>query len=576
MNKSLDQIVDRIVQKNTSVTLETESGLTLESGKTDMGQFDGTSIQGPVGADDAKVNDNNNDIVAGDMEGWLKLNFDEAFNTLALSKSLEDIARAFKIAEERIGKNEFVTAILLYRIYKCSLWENLGYVSLSDFLRDLPDECKVSRQSFLTSVHIGQVLSKPMCFDHVRLVDNFPVTPALFHQNYSKIPLLWILTEKLEMSPTLEIMSHFRDDTVRDFHNFVNGVKAQKRQELEDRKRQRGFTPHSPELKKPSSSKTKNAFIIPVLTGLERQVYDEICRGHHVGFIICPNSDCVASIRQYVVNRRKQEYEDLNRKLLDPDRLYFTNPAPGSEDTPLSEMDWSNLAKGDLLYSVLALTDALGKMSPKAIREVLTNRFRTKTEIRLAEAFIIHRFKAEKNLQENLKAEGYADTLDFAVKELNISESCFKWLNRLGQNLILLRQLDGRIHIASEGFLEKLSYLGTAIKNHKDDLSLVVDALNTQSARRFRNFAKNPVDDLSEDPLTKKDYLAAKPYLSKLSEYLSGGKPVHIIGLKSKWELEWLEKINTVIAQGEMRLKAFYPEIVWSPEFVYEPAQLAA
>ena len=165
--------------------------------------------------------------------------------------------------------------------------------------------------------------------------------------------------------------------------------------------------------------------------------------------------------------------------------------------------------------------------------------------------------------------------MDFAIGVLDIELSRYKWLKRMGENLPLLAKLRGRVRFTSEGFLEKLSYLGTAIKNHHPDLVLVVGALNTLSAKRFREFACNPSDDLSGDPVVPQDYLKAKPFIKKLRLYEEQGKPVSIIGLQTEQEWEWLESINRSMEIGEENLKTFYPAIVWDADFQVEVAAAA-
>jgi hypothetical protein len=232
------------------------------------------------------------------------------------------------------------------------------------------------------------------------------------------------------------------------------------------------------------------------------------------------------------------------------------------------------------------LSDLILDLSPDNIKLALVREFKTESELTLAQAHLLYRLKNTMSFdysiwdyfrQHQIKIEHmWEPVMDFAVQVLGIEASRYKWLKRISENLPYLTgpSLRGKIHLTSAGFLEKLSYLSTALKKHVDNYGLVIDAFNTVSAKRFREFARNKWDNLSRDPITLKDYQKAKPFIDKLHSFQAQGKSVTVIGLQSENEQEWLEKINKDMQGGEKYFKNSYPNIVWDSNFQVEVASV--
>jgi hypothetical protein len=514
-------------------------------------------------------------IIDGNMERFINTVLDKSVAELLLSKSIEDVAIAFRQIEDRIGKMEFVIAILISVIREEKLWKRFGYSSMNKFLDDLPDVCKMSRQSFTDAAQAGQVirlLTAPLREGIFRV--DFPLDYAFFYRNYAKVKFLYRIVFVWHLRLTNEILLNFRDMTYREFEGYMKRFEEQNRAEI-DR-----YAPRSGKQKQkfkmadlPKPQKQQ----VPELSVQEREICREVWLGHSVCFVFTSNPACAESVLQFLQNETRREYEKLNRKYRPTPYVFFMDDPdtrPGMNGEELTD-DQNTLRFG---WELSWFTE---EISPQAIKDALAERFKTKTELTLAQADLLYRldhdsalFGLLKNYLEQLNIREFNPVMDFAINVLDIEVSRFKWLRRMGENLRHLARLKGRVRFTSDGFLEKLSYLGTAIQSHFTDLELVVDALNTVSAKRFREFAKNGFDNLSSDPVTLKDYLKAKPFFEKLRLYQSQGKPVTVIGLRSEREQGWLESINRAMEIGEEQLKKFYPDIVWDSGFQVEVAAI--
>jgi hypothetical protein len=315
---------------------------------------------------------------------------------------------------------------------------------------------------------------------------------------------------------------------------------------------------------------------VPELSAQEKEICREVRLGHSIGLLFTSNPACAESVLQFLRNETKREYDKLNREYFPPSSIFFMgdpDTRPGMNGEELTADQCTRRFGWELAW----FTEDI---SPQVIKDTLAERFKTKTELTLAQADLIYRLGYDQELFEllvtYLEQHGiqrqFNPVMDFAINVLDIEVSRFKWLRRMGENLRHLARLKGRVRFTSEGFLEKLSYLDTAIQKHYPDLGLVVDALNTVSAKRFREFARNHLDNLSSDPVTLKDYLKAKPFFEKLRLYQDQGKPVTVIGLRSEREQGWLESINRAMEIGEEQLKRYYPDIVWDAGFKVEIA----
>ena len=517
--------------------------------------------------------DDNEAIVDGNKDLFLNTILNQGLAKLAASEDINDVADAFRQMDNLIGKAEYVLAIMISYIREQKIWKHYGYSSMNKFLDDLPVVCKWSRQTINNAAQAGQIichLSGP-AISYTGMQLDFTLTPAFFYRNYAKVKFLYRIFYIWNLIPTTEVMVNFRDMTYREFESFMVVYEEQNKAEIERLARLNGKTlPKKYHKSRPKSSKIP----LPVLAEQDLKIYQEVRLGRLIGYIFTSNQACVESIIGFIKETTQREYEALNKKYREPSEIFFDK-----ELTQCAEdMDWADLCPHNLILATGRLSHLLDILSPEAIKEAFYKGFKTKTELTLAQAYLI------KSMEEAPLAKSIYDYLtqhhigiqfnpaakDFCFKVLEIDESRYKWLKRIAGGLTTLTMFKGNVRFTSEGFLEKLAYLHDAYFKHGHNLSLVVDALNTVSAKRFREFASNCYDNLSSDPITMKDYLKAKPYIDKLHVYHSKGKSVSVIGLHSEREERLLDMINMAMEPGREHLQNRYPGIIWDSNFKVE------
>jgi len=522
----------------------------------------------------------------GDMEVFINSVLEQTYAKLAISSNINDVAEAFKAIDECLIKAEYAIAIMISYIQEEKLWQRYGYSSMDKFLDDLPDVCKVSRQTFTNAANAGKViryLSSP--FVEASLQLKFKLTQAVFYRNFSKMQFLYRLVFVWRMPLTNEVFVNFLNMTHRDFESFMKdyGVKNQ------------SVIARIGKITQKSSKKTAQTnkpkpqpIGVPELNEVETAICHESRLGRVIGFLASSNPLCVESVKKHLHERRIQVYNEKWRGFLPLSKIRYKD----QPDVCLNEMDWSELLPDNFGGSVSRLSSLLETgLAPCEVKEAFAKAFKTKTELILVQAHIIHRMENVPELLQSVKDyllhhqmdnQNKNPVMSFAFYVFGIESPRFKMLKRIGSGLCHLADMcrdpdiKGKVRYTSEGFLEKLSYLATAKKNHAPNYRLIADALNTVSAKRFRKFANNRGDDLTNDPVTLKDYQAAKSNIDKLQIFLSRQgflgrtQSVSIIGLQSEAEREWLNNINRSLEIGEEHLKKWYPDIVWDSQFQVE------
>jgi hypothetical protein len=540
---------------------------------------------------------------------------DEMTVKLALSKNIDDVATAFREIDQLLWKNDYVISIMICLILEFKQWEKFGYLSLSDFLSDLAAKCNVSRQAFYAAAQAGKVIrrfSGPMYeIAGNELYKSF--TPAFFYGNFSKIKFLYKILFVWEIIIDDAVLLNFRDMTYREFENYMKVYEEQKKDEIKQAALWKGtirgdpykskdpqplvpeslirklklndaqvtwlrtqklrrlveeMAPKPPAPKEPKPPKPPKPDI-PALSGQDLNIYREIRQGLTIGFVFSTDSIFVESVSRYFKDERKRKEEEVNK------RYFKRSQANGDAELPSTTytcLDWADLYPESLCKSTLYLESILIEhLAPDAIKTAFAEKFKTKSELTLVQSYLIWRIKDDAELQKSLSQYMARHNIDtrwdpiktFFTNVLDVEESRYKYLVRISLGLGQLRSFVGNsVHFTSEGFLEKLSYLPSACKNHCWDFGYITYALNTLSAKRFREWARNKNDNLTSEPMTLKYYLKAKPFIDELHSYQAEGKSVTAIGLKPE-DLEKLDWINW--AKDPFHKSIWYrlPGIVW-------------
>jgi hypothetical protein len=492
------------------------------------------------------------------FEAYIHDAFDNQFQRLLLSDSIEDLVSAFNQAELEIGKTEFVTCLMLYHLYaeRKKVLSKLGYTSLFELITDLKKFGIGSRQSFYNVVKAGEILAHPFLFFNTKLTD-VRITPNLFHKNYAKLPLLWKIYRQLDIALDNEVMIHFSLDSYVDFQKYFHTLQNRCKEEANKRRESRGLPPLQ---SKASIRKDKKAHLVDlmpsILESVKRIIYQEIKFGHSFAFFLDADAAFITGVENYLSAFRNMEYDNLERGASDIGDL-------SCNGRNLEDMELPELVKDNFVYSVLLLKDAVDKLSPTSITEILAKNCRTKNEYLLAEAYLINRIDSDKSLLKKFCHGNDCPTIKFAVDYLKISEPQFKRLKRIGKNLHLIDKFYKMIDLTSEGFLEKIYFLNEASTNHSENLPLVVDCLKILSAKQFREFARNPSYSFHNEPINSRDYIKALPVLKLYDSLISEYKSLDYIILKSPQEVKLLEDITYSLRIHEPYFHRKYKDIPW-------------
>jgi len=213
-----------------------------------------------------------------------------------------------------------------------------------------------------------------------------------------------------------------------------------------------------------------------------------------------------------------------------------TRTASRSSEAPTSELCGRVTSE-----SILALSQAIPTLSVDAIKEIFAQQFRTMTDLRLAQAYIVYRLKNDDELRKQFAAFDVTCAFDFAKKHLGIDEPVFKWLARLGQNLVEFTPLLGKdIDFSFAGALDKLSILHVAMAKHIGQGPQVIAMFKTLSVAKFRRYARDAeyVPQTEEEPITMRTLKSAEKLLLEYDRLVAAGHDVEVLEFKTKSEVD--------------------------------------
>ena len=530
-------------------------------------------------ANTLSFNPKNNTIIDGDMDLFINTTLKQCHAKLVLSKDINDVTDVFKQLDELLGKSEFIIAVMLSVIQEDKLWEVYGYKSMNMFLDDLPSACKVTRQTINNAIQAGKIIRELSGFliRYIIGLDSF-LTPSSLYRNYSKLKFLYRMKFVWKIGITKEVFINFQNMTFRNFESYMKDVEEQNRELiLYNGGKPSKVQGEKPSKKNPQGSRSKpKKNEIPKLSEIKKKICQKVRLGHFIGFVHTSDLACTKSVKRCLEYKSKMDREETNNRYRPASDFFYEE---GSELVNILDLDWTEIVPGCLMRSNHNLESFTRKLSPDDIRNVFATKYKNKTELTLAQAYLIYRMRFDTQLAEQLYEYIFQQEIrpswplkNLALNVLGIEESRFKWLLRISNSFCYFTSLKGKVNFTSDGFLEKLSYLETAIKKHNFNYKRVADALNILSAKRFREFARNNSYDLADEPINLQDYLLAKPYIDELNAFLAEGKLVYTISLRSEKEQEWLKYINMALGGGYDHIKSFYPGVIWDSKSQVEQA----
>jgi len=442
-----------------------------------------------------------------EVEQYFHLALDRMLSVLICTRNLKEVVRAFALIEERLGKAKFVFAVILYVIKKEELYKKWGFDSIEEFIAALPSQLRFSRQSFYNGVRSGQVLVEHFGFLEYGLTGTAQADLSFLYNNYAKLAIMWkaIYVQHMPISP--DLYSHFFSDTLAKFTEFVSGQK-----------------------KKKTVSERKNRQISRPQIAIDvkkRQICEAIAKGRQVAFILDRDAAFCTDIALRFKARREAN------------EAFERDHANGIE--VFAGSDVGALWPGHLKESILALSQAIPTLSVDAIKEIFAQQFRTMTDLRLAQAYLVYRLKHDDELRKQLPSFGATCALEFAKKYLGIDEHTFKWLARLGQNLVDFTPLLGKdIDFSFAGALDKLSILHVAMSKHIGRGPEVIELFRTLSVAKFRLYARDPeyIPQNEEEPITTRTLKNAEELLLKYDGLVAAGHLVEVLEFKTRSEVD--------------------------------------
>jgi hypothetical protein len=495
----------------------------------------------------------------------------EACNRLLHSKSLADIVEVFKYAVRETGRAEIITARLLF--YICDLVKEdkdylpkRGYNSLSEFIDDLKGSGINNRTGFYNSVKAGQILSHPGLFSFS--VAGTKITERVLYSNFSKIKYLFPIRRKIEWREepfTYEdVMDHFLHDTCREFKKYMKGVQV--RMDEVDIYRTKKAAAKQKKANKTKSDDRALQVIQPMNDKL-MEIYHEIRKGHIVIFVPNINQEFLEAAKICIENRLKKRQDELNSRMenssISISPTAFFKRLGELETLFLGTMVIGGHYSAPIFYS-----------SPNTIKNIIRDNFKRKTDYELAKAFLINRLHCEPNLKEGLTRYSVTSVKDFAYNVLDIDESQYKRLKKIGANLKFIENFQGEIDLTVPGFLEKIYFLDKAITNHKNDRDLIIRNLAHLSAKQFREFARNSSYCPDNEPIVRRDYNKALLRYREYETLLEKHESVAIIGFYSQRQVASFNGIISTLETGRENFERWYPEIPW-PYFDKRDANIA-
>lgn len=470
----------------------------VESSIADLGVALQMPREAPVGQSPATV-----PIV----EQYFHLALDRMLSILICTRNLKEVVKTFALIEERLGKAKFVFAVVLYVIQKDRLYKRWGFDSIEEFVDALPAQLRFSRQSFYNGVRSGQVLVEHFGFLEYGLTGTAQVDLSFLYNNYAKLAVMWKAIYVKHTPLSADLYARFLGNTLAEFSEFVSGRKTKKA---------------VPERKSRDVSRPQI-----ILDAKKRRICEAVAKGRQVVFILDRDAAfCIDIALSFKARREANE-------------AFPRDHANGIE--VLRDFDAGALWPGKLKESILKLSQAISTLSVEAIKDIFAQQFRTMTDLRLAQAYLVYRLKHSDELREQFSSFGVTCALDFAKQYFGIDEPSFKWLARLGQNLVDFTPLLGKeIDFSFAGALDKLSILHVAMAKHIGKGPEVLDLFKTLSVAKFRRYARDPeyIPQNEEEPITIRTLRNAEDLLLKYDGLVAAGHIVEVLEFKTKYEVD--------------------------------------
>ena len=297
---------------------------------------------------------------------------------LLTSADLDDFKNGIIKVQEQIGRSKLILAVLLYTLHND--WENIkqryGVKSLLEIIDSLPEQYRMTRQSFYNAVKSGRVLVYYAITCQVKFDINepFPENEELVRclvSNYSKLPFIynWLFIKIHTAKPISneELILHLKQDTVKNFKVFIDSHINEKKQT-------------KAKLNAQDKKQIKEEQVLPALTNEQKIICQEVARGRFIYFLKDDLDDphFASSVKRAIyvsLLERNKRYISSNFDMLDY--------AAENGLLPLDFVRQVKVAFHFPIHSNLQLDD---------LREIMVKECKTLNQLRLAQAIIVHRF----------------------------------------------------------------------------------------------------------------------------------------------------------------------------------------
>jgi hypothetical protein len=349
------------------------------------------------------------------------------------------------------------------------------------------------------------------------------------------------------------LIDHFFNDSCRDFKKFVNATLLQRQKDRTPNWKDR-ISDKASSIKEKAGSKVIKT---ECLTETKKRIYREFRLGHRIVFITDCDPAFVASIDNFFERKRSERLAELNSLSYDAINLHFGN-------FELSKfLDDFNTIYIEFMKSETRYCSGTGEMfSPEVVKRTLRYYARSKMELLLIKAYLIHRIGTEQKLKNEVVNYGCSSVKEFALNVLEVGIAQYKRLKQIGKNLGLMDGLKGEIDLNTVGFMEKIYFLDKALKNHKP--GLVVDCLKTLSTKQFRKFARDPSYEFGNESISNHAYNELMALFDECDGSLFKSQAVDVIGTATDWEYGKLREILWFNEPGFEYQRKFFPDISWT------------
>jgi len=472
-----------------------------------------------------------------DLSHALYTFFGKNLSELLTSTDLNDFKKGIILIQEQIGRSKLILAVLLYAIHND--WENIKYrygaESLLEVIESLPEQYRMTRQSFHNAVKSGRVLVhySIICPGGHSPKEPFPENEELVKcliNNYSKLPYVenWLSSKNPNKKPISneELILHLKQDTVKNFKEFIDS-------HIHDKVQAKAKAEPNTQNKK---QKTEEQ-VLPDLTSEQKIICQEIARGKHIYFLISDPND------PYFVDYAKKA---IYASLVERNRRYRASSFDmfdyAAKDG-LLPIDFVRKVKAIWHYSYsnpLQLEDLHGLLVKECV---------TLNQLRLAQAIIVYRFYRDPHIRDVCyRKEGLLSGCA-AKKYLGIDDSTCKSLLRIGESLEYLPRLqEAGIDPLANGCLDKLVNFKRALKRKGMDMDATLAAFKISNVREFRHFAKTghlPDSIASDKNLWLRGYKRAIPILEELDRKRNSKWKITPLSLYCRDDFDLVDKITS-------------------------------